>query len=82
MITNAVLELIWAIIEGPLNSVPDLSINYDGLANSTVYQYLQAALYMLPMDTVTTIFAITAALWALRVFIAFFRSLWAALPIV
>lgn len=82
MITTAVLEMIWAIIEGPLNSVPDLNINYDGLSNSTVYQYIQSALYLLPMDTVAAIFTITAALWVLRVFIAFFRALWAALPIV
>lgn len=82
MITNSVLKLIWAIIEGPLNSVPDLNINYEGLADSTVYQYIQSALYLLPMDTVTTIFTITAALWVLRMFIAFFRALWAALPIV
>lgn len=82
MITTAVLEIIWAIIEGPLNSVPDIKINYEDLSNSTVYQYIQAALYLLPMDTVTAIFTITAALWVLRVFIAFFRALWAALPIV
>ena len=82
MITTAVLEIIWAIIEGPLNSVPDIKINYEDLSNSTVYQYIQSALYLLPMDTVTTIFTITAALWVLRVFIAFFRALWAALPIV
>lgn len=82
MITTAVLEIIWAIIEGPLNSVPDIKINYEDLSNSTVYQYIQSALYLLPMDTVTAIFTITAALWVLRVFIAFFRALWAALPIV
>lgn len=82
MITTAVLNVIWSIVEGPLGKVPDLNINYDGLASSSVYQYLQAALYLLPMDTVSSIFAITAALWVLRVFIAFFRALWAALPIV
>ena len=81
MITSSILGLIWGIVEGPLSHVPDLNINYEGLANSTVYQFFQAALYLLPMGTVTSIFVITAALWILRVFIAFFRSLWASLPI-
>lgn len=82
MITTAILNVIWAIIQPPLEKVPDLAINYDGLANSTVYQYFRAALYLFPMDTVTSILTITAALWGLRMFIAFFRSLWASLPIV
>lgn len=82
MITDGVLSVIWGIVKGPLGSVPDLNINYDGLSNSTVYQYLRAALYLFPMDTVQSIFAITAALWVLRVVIAFFRTLWASLPIV
>ena len=82
MITNSVLELIWGLVEGPLGRVPDLNINYDGLANSTVYQYLRAALYLFPMGVVREILAITAALWVLRIVIAFFRALWASLPIV
>lgn len=82
MITTPILELIWGIVKGPLSRVPDLNINYDGLANSTVYQYLQAALYLFPMDVVVDILTISAALWVLRVVIAFFRALWASLPIV
>ena len=81
MMTTFLLNLVWSIVSGPLLKVPDLNINYDGLANSTVYQYFQAALYLLPMDTVGAIFAITAVLWILRIVISFLRSLWAALPI-
>ena len=82
MITTAILSVIWAVIQPSLELVPDVAINYDGLANSSVYQYLRAALYLMPMEAFTGILTITVALWGLRMFIAFFRTLWAALPIV
>ena len=82
MLTTPIVELIWSIIRPVLNKVPDLAINYDGISNSTVYQFIRAALYMVPMETVISILSITVALWVLRIFISFFRSLWAALPIV
>lgn len=82
MITTAILSVIWGIIEPPLSLVPDVAINYDGLANSSVYQYLRAALYLMPMEAFTGILSISITLWGLRMFIAFFRTLWAALPIV
>jgi len=39
-------------------------------------------MYMLPVDTVTTILGIVIALWVLRIVIAVLHSLWSALPIV
>lgn len=82
MITTTILEFIWGLVEEPLSRVPNLNINYDDLSGSSVYQYLQAALYLFPMDTVIAICTISAALWILRVVIAFLRALWASLPIV
>lgn len=82
MLTTPIVNLIWSIISPILAKVPDLSIDYEGISNSTVYQFIRAALYMVPMDTVLSILKITVALWVLRVVISFFRSLWAALPVV
>jgi len=62
--------------------MPDIAINYDGIANSTVYQFIRAGLYFLPMDTVLRILSLVVALWVVRIVIAFLHSLWAALPIV
>ena len=81
MVADSVLSLVWGLVQGPLRYIPDLNINYESLANSTSYQFFQAALYLLPMGTVGAIFTITAALWVLRAFVAFFRTLWASLPI-
>lgn len=82
MITTAVVNVIWGIVQPILNRVPDISINYEGIANSTVYQWIRAGLYFFPMDTVKTILTIIIALWVLRVVIALLKSLWSALPIV
>ena len=82
MITTAVINVLWSIASPILALIPDIAINYDGIANSTVYQFIRAGLYFLPMETVTKILTLVIALWVLRIVIAFLHSIWAALPIV
>lgn len=82
MITTPIINAIWSIVSPLLERIPAIEINYEGLANSTVYQFLQAGMYFLPVGTVTTILTIVIALWVLRIVIAVLHSLWAALPIV
>lgn len=82
MVTTAIINVIWGIVSPILDKVPEISLNYDGIANMTVYQFLKAGLYFLPMETVKNIIALTLALWVLRVVISLLHSLWASLPIV
>ena len=82
MITTATLTVVWGIVKPLLVRIPDLQINYAGLASMSVYQYLRAGLYFIPMGTVVAIFEIIIGLWVLRIVIAILHSLWAALPIV
>ena len=82
MISTVILSVVWSIAKPLLDHVPTIQINYDGIANSTVYQFLQAGMYFLPVDTVSSILGIVIALWVLRVVIAILHSLWAALPVV
>lgn len=82
MIFNPVLRLLWAIVSPILAKIPSVNINYDGVVTSSVYQYIRAALYFFPMQTVVNILSIVLALWVLRVIIALLHSLWASLPIV
>ena len=82
MIFNPVLRLLWAIVSPILAKIPPVNINYDGVVTSSVYQYIRAALYFFPMQTVVNILSIVLALWVLRVIIALLHSLWASLPIV
>lgn len=82
MIFNSVIRLLWSFASPIIAKIPSVQINYDGIANSTVFQYLRAGLYFFPMDTVTQILTIVIALWVLRIVIAFLHSLWSALPII
>lgn len=82
MVTTGIIQLLWSFAEPIIAKVPDLAINYDGIANSTVYQFIRAGLYFLPMDTVFEILHLMFGLWILRAVIAFLHSIWAALPIV
>ena len=82
MIFNPVLRLLWAIVSPILAKIPSVNINYDGVVTSSVYQYIRAALYFFPMQTVVNILSIVLALWVLRVVIALLHSLWASLPII
>ena len=82
MITTSVIRALWAIARPILGKIPSVQINYDGIASSGVYQYLRAALYFFPMNTVLTIGGIVLSLWILRIVIAVLHSLWASLPIV
>lgn len=82
MIFNPVLRLLWGIVSPILAKIPSVNINYDGVVASSVYQYIRAALYFFPMQTVFSILSIVLALWVLRVVIALLHSLWASLPII
>lgn len=82
MITTSVIRALWAIASPILGKISSVQINYDGIASSGVYQYLRAALYFFPMNTVLTIGGIVLSLWILRIVIAVLHSLWASLPIV
>ena len=82
MVTTGIIQLLWSFAEPLISRMPDIAINYDGIANSSVYQFIRAGLYFLPMDTVVRILSLVIALWVVRLVIAFLHSIWAALPIV
>lgn len=82
MIVTAAISVIWAIVEPLINRIPDVAINYDSIASSSVFTYIRAGLYFLPMHTVWNIFSLIVALWVLRIIIALLHTLWASLPVV
>ena len=81
MIFTAILRVLWGVASPIWNRVPAISIDYAGVSSSSIFQWLRAALYFFPMNTVVTICALSLALWVLRMGIAFLHSLWASLPI-
>ena len=82
MIFTVAIRAIWAVVNPILNRIPEISIDYAGISSSSIYQWLRAGLYFIPMNTVVTILTLTLSLWVLRMAIAFLHSLWSSLPIV
>ena len=62
MIVTAVITAIWNLVQPILNRVPEISIDYAGVSSSSIYQWLRAALYFFPMNTVLAICGLTLAL--------------------
>lgn len=81
MIATGILTVLWNIAGPLVDKMPVIAINYDGISNSTVFQFLKAGLYLLPTGTVFNILTIVIGLWVFRIVIAFLHSLWAALPV-
>lgn len=66
MIFTVAIRAIWAVVNPILNRIPEISIDYAGISSSSIYQWLRAGLYFIPMNTVVTILTLTLALWVLR----------------
>ena len=82
MIVNAAITAVWNLVHPILDRVPEIGIDYAGISSSSIYQWLRAALYFLPMNTVITICALSFAGIEVRQKGKVANSLWASLPIV
>lgn len=80
MFENLVIKTLAPVV----NKIPsvDLSniLNQPGV--STFIDYLDAVTYFLPWSTVAHVVSIIISLYAIRVFVAFFKMLWGILPAV
>ncbi|MFR5902291.1 MAG: hypothetical protein ACLUIO_22860 [Neglectibacter timonensis] len=76
MIVNAAITAIWNLVHPILDRVPEIGIDYAGISSSSIYQWLRAALYFLPMNTVLAICGLTL-LWCCA-WSRFLHSLWAS----
>ena len=82
MITEAVLEAVFSLVQSILSHVPDIDITVPANIVSSAAQYLVAAFYILPMTTVFQICSILVLLQAFRIAVSLIRTIWALLPFV
>ena len=81
MVTEFLIEIIYNIVVGLLSLLPDISWDVDSSVFSYFIGILQAAGYMLPMGTVSTIVGLIVALTTFRVVISVVRTIWDLLPV-
>lgn len=71
VLSAVILVLIIIPLVGAL---PDIVIDVPGVVNGSVYSFIRAGAYFLPMTTVAAILTITLALFVLRMLIAVIKA--------
>lgn len=83
LIAGFVVSLVIGIVLIPaLGMLPAISINVGSVISSSVYSYIRAAAYFLPMVTVGQILVMQVTLWIFRLVIAVIKAVWEVLPFV
>lgn len=82
MISEFFLNIIFGLVSGMLDILPDVSWSVDTSAFSYFLDIVRVAGYMLPIDTVIAIVAIIIDLTIVRIVIAIPKAIWDLLPLV
>ena len=82
MVSEFLLNIVFNLLEWLLSPLPELDISLNFGATSTFFGVVRCVLYMLPVDTISTIIGIIIAMGAFRIFISIAKTIWDLLPIV
>ena len=82
MIIEAVLNIVFGLVEGVLSLVPAVEWNVNASFFSSALDFVRLACYMLPMDTIIQIIMIINLIMGWRIAIALLRTIWDVLPLV
>ena len=82
MISEFFLNIIFGLVSGMLEILPEVSWSVDTSAFSYFLDIVRVAGYMLPIDTVIAIVAIIIDLTIIRIAIAIPKAIWDLLPLV
>ena len=82
MISEFLLNIVFNIVSGFLNLLPDINFSVDSSAFEYFLGIVRVAAYMLPMKTVSAIITLIVGLTVFRIVIAFIKAIWDLLPVV
>lgn len=82
MISEFFLNIIFSLVSGMLNLLPDISWSVETSSFTFFLDIIRIAGYMLPIDTVISIVAIIVDLTLIRIAIAIPKAIWDLLPLV
>lgn len=77
MLINQLLQWIISLFGGS-----HFTVNFDGSIPQTISSIINLIAYVLPLDVLIQIAVLTFVLYVLRMFIAFFRTVWGIIPII
>lgn len=82
MLVEGILNILFNFLEWIFALLPDWSWNVETSFFSSALDFIRLAGYLLPMDTIITIFVITNVLIAWQIVVAILRTVWDVLPLV
>lgn len=82
MISEFFLNIIFNLVHGLLNSLPEWSFTLDPEALEVFLSWVRVATFLFPMDTVIIIFALVIWFGFFRITIATVKTIWDILPLV
>ena len=82
MLVEGILNILFKFLEWIFALLPDWSWNVEASFFSSALDFIRLAGYLLPMDTIITIFVITNVLIAWQIVVAILRTVWDVLPLV
>lgn len=80
MILEVILSIVFNVLEGLLALLPDISWNVDNNALSGIFDLIDVILYIFPINTVLTIFALVIIINNFKIVISIIKTIWDLLP--
>ena len=81
MITEALLNIFFGALDIVMGFIPIFNFSFDHNALQTFFDIVKSVSYLLPMDTIGSIFSIIVNIVTFRVVVATIKTVWALIPI-
>lgn len=82
MICEFMLNIVFNLVTGALNLLPDVSWSVDTSAFQYLLSFIRCVAYLLPWNTVLSILSLIVILSVFRIIIAIVKAVWDLLPLV
>lgn len=82
MISEFMLNIIFNLVSGMLSILPDISWSVDLSVLQPFFDLVSVACYLLPMNTVLSIFGYVLAFCIFRIVVSIIKTVWDLLPLV
>lgn len=82
MVGQFLLDIVFGLISGFFNLLPDFSWNVETSAFSYFISIIEVAAYMLPLQTISTIIGLIFWITVFQIVVSFIKTIWDLLPLV
>lgn len=82
MISDALLSVVFALVNGILDMLPEIEFTLDASVFSGVLKFLQIIVWVLPCGTILSVLGIQIAIGVFRILISVIKTVWDLIPFV